>query len=57
MSQPRDVPLNGSLKQAESTPAVPTYPKKTPSAHKAPKTVPHADNKYPGGLSNVPPYT
>jgi hypothetical protein len=41
--------------EAESTPVVPTYPK-DPSAHKAPKTVPR-DNKYPGGLSNVPPYT
>jgi hypothetical protein len=63
-SQPHDIPLNGSppsqtIKsetEVESTPVVPTYPK-DPSAHKAPKTVSRADNKYPGGLTNVPPYT
>jgi hypothetical protein len=63
-SQPHDIPLNGSpLSQtikseteAESILVVLIY-LKDPSAYKALKTVPRADNKYPGRLSNVPPYT
>jgi hypothetical protein len=62
-SQYHDMPLNRSPlsepiqseTEEESRSVVPTYLNNNPSAHKAPKTVPRADHKYPGWLSNVPP--
>jgi hypothetical protein len=41
--------------EAESILVVPTYPQDQ-SVYKVPKTVPCAENKYLGGLSNILPY-
>jgi hypothetical protein len=48
-------PLPQTIKleiETATRPVVPSYPK-DPSAHKDPKTVQRAVNKYLGGLSNV----